>query len=370
VSEANVVELDGLRGDNPLAFMAALGALVVAEREWPERSERQPVRLRWDRQGGIWRARLTLPTACSRDELAELLLPARARRLEKLRRSLAEVERERGAATERSKSGAAAERQKAKRAAGVLKARVEKEKKSLDRALESEEDVDPATQLGEHLKAVEVAKRFGAFVSDAADSASPGNRRLADLAAAFGCELVLDEAGDKLEPTRFSKQNGNSGKKMLADAAKLTDAISRERMAASLYSTWDYADEKYSLGWDPNDVRPYAHQATDPGDGSITMHGANLLAFESLALFPTAPLPHGKLGTTGYTRLADGECFTWPVWMRPLSREVIRSLLALPLLHEDEPSIPKLSAMGVGEVFRARHFSFFKSPRLTAARSV
>jgi hypothetical protein len=365
------IPLRGLRGDNPLAFMAALGALVVTTRKWPDRSAADEVRLSWVREVGVWRARLSVPGSCTQDELVDLLLPDRARRLEGLRRGRDDAESAALAATERANAGAKAERDGAKREAATLRGKLDRAKRALEAAERADDDVDPATRLGEHLKDEGVASRLGEFAREAAEAGAAGDRRLVDLVAAFGCELVRDKADPKkLDPTRFSKQNGNSGKKMLADAAKLVDAMRRERLAASIFSEWDYADEKFSLGWDPMDVRPYAHQARDPGEGSYTMHGANLLAWESLVLFPTAPRAGGRLGTTAYQRLAEGECFTWPIWTPAIPVDVVRSVLSHPLLHEDAPDATELQAIGVAEVFRSRHFSFFKSPRLTAARSV
>jgi len=62
-------DLDGLTADNPLAFMAALGTLVVADRAWPGGQ----VQLAWSERQGSWRPRLKVPGEVSHEEFLEML---------------------------------------------------------------------------------------------------------------------------------------------------------------------------------------------------------------------------------------------------------------------------------------------------------
>jgi hypothetical protein len=55
---------------------------------------------------------------------------------------------------------------------------------------------------------------------------------------------------------------------------------------------------------------------------------ANLLAYRALALFSSAPTLRG-LETTGWIARKSKPVFTWPIWEKPLSGEVIKSLLQL-----------------------------------------
>jgi hypothetical protein len=64
----NSLVLSAIDGANPLGFLAALGALRIAESVWP----RNGVRLRWIREGG-WRPELTDIDAESADQLCERL---------------------------------------------------------------------------------------------------------------------------------------------------------------------------------------------------------------------------------------------------------------------------------------------------------
>lgn len=365
--------LDGLPGDNPLGFMAALGALLVSGRALGQ----QEVTLSWSMRAGGWRPTLGLPEELSQRQLAELLLPPRAVRLSRVRELAAAAD----AAAQSAKRvlEQRLELQEFKRRSPEYRsARAECDRlgeaaaaaaQALKAAEDEPREADPITDLGEHLKAVD-GKSFREFASQAARAAAPLDRRLADFAAAFGCELLVAEGG-VLEPTRFSKQNGNSGKAMLKDLKQLAKVVTVERTVAALFLPWDYADERLSLGWDPVDVRPYAHQWADPGaDASSTMHAANLLAFEGLRLFPTAPQASGRLVTSANGRIDGPECLSWALWACPLTAQVIRGLLTHPFLQEGHPDRQRLGRMGLQEIYRAQHFSFFKSPRFRPARAV
>jgi hypothetical protein len=158
---------------------------------------------------------------------------------------------------------------------------------------------------------------------------------------------------------------------MLTDIGLLMEKVSPRQIEESLFETWRYQDDKYSLGWDPRDVRPYAHQAKNPAAGSVTMHGANLLAYEALILFPAVPRGR-RLATTGTVKLEDAWVFTWPVWESPLPVMVVRSLVAHSALTEPAPDRSLLSAVGVVDVYRAEHVTVGKRPstqeRFRAAR--
>ena len=226
---------------------------------------------------------------------------------------------------------------------------------------------DPTTTLGPNIPGIE-ALAFRAHLVFALTTATPSERRMADMFAAFGSEAVKDEEG-MMSHSRLSKQNGNSGKNMLADMQSVMGTVTHERLADALFKPWDYADDKWSLGWDPADVRPFAHQANDPAEGSKTMHGAKLVAYEALALFPVVVDGH-DIATTGTSRIVRSLHFSWPIWEVPIGVEILRSLVAHQGLHCMEPDHQQLRSMGVAGVFRSEHFSFNKSSRFKPARPV
>jgi hypothetical protein len=370
-------DLDGLTADNPLAFMAALGTFVVADRAWPGGQ----VQLAWSERQGAWRPRLKVPGEASRDELLKALHAGVHRTpkaddekaLRALDKVVAAAKKELKDANETLKNRLKAKvfKRNSPEAAAFLSTEVTPLEAKLSeaqqaRAIAAEAGATPdiTTALGPNLKVRPAS--LAKLARQAALAATPMDRRASDLFAGFGCEAIIDKDGI-LAPTRFSKQNGNSGKNMLSDIGLLMGRVSPRQIEESLFETWRYQDDKYSLGWDPRDVRPYAHQAENPDAGSVTMHGANLLAYEALTLFPAVPRGRG-LATTGTVKLEDAEVFTWPVWESFLPIPVVRSLVAHPELTAVTPNRRHLKATGVVEAYRADHVTVGKSQRFRTAR--
>jgi len=123
------------------------------------------------------------------------------------------------------------------------------------RAIAAEAGATPdlTTALGPNLKVRPAS--LAKLARQAALEATPMDRRASDFFAAFGCEAIIDKDGI-LAPTRFSKRNGDSGKNMLSGIGLLMVQVSPRQIEESLFETWRYQDDKYSLGWDPRDVRP------------------------------------------------------------------------------------------------------------------
>ena len=67
-SEREGLVLEGLPGDNPLGFLAALGTLRVLSEIWPDRS----LRMAWIACGG-WRPVLSAATPIERVEMVQAL---------------------------------------------------------------------------------------------------------------------------------------------------------------------------------------------------------------------------------------------------------------------------------------------------------
>lgn len=375
------VLLKGLPADNPLGFLAALGTLVTVTRAWPRVDERNGVRLGWRPVMGGWRPELRLPRPLPQEDLADLLQgalrkavnpDAQAAAAKALTRRNAASSAFRGA---QKRLKALGRRASTEDRAEVLTREVEPAWQSLQVATQEYRSAladggapDPSVSLGAALKQV-AGEAFAEAASEWAKEAQPKTRRLVDLAAAFGCEVVLDDEGN-LAPTQFSKHNGAGGRSMLADIGKLMVQIEPDRIAASLFRPWDYGDEKLGAGWDPADARAHAHMGENPERaGSVTMHGATLLAFEGLVLFPT--VPNGRhLTTTGTSVIAGVREFTWPIWNAYLGVDAVRSIVSLEDIQVAVPDRERLSRIGIVDVFRAEHFTFGKYPRFRPSRSV
>jgi hypothetical protein len=104
-----------------------------------------------------------------------------------------------------------------------------------------------------------------------------------------------------------------------------------------------------------------------------TVWMANLLAYRSLLLFPSAPTMHG-LGTTAWRQTRSDIEFTWPIWDKPLRVEPIQSLLQMKDLQENEIDHQRLRAMGIVSIFRSRRIQVGNPPlhkiNFTPARGI
>ena len=111
---------------------------------------------------------------------------------------------------------------------------------------------------------------------------------------------------------------------------------------------WDpIGDQRYALRWrDPSKSKL--------ADGPGMMLGADCLAIEALRWFPTMPVGRQAV-TTGFQRVSRREIyFVWPIWTPALEPETVRSLLALPDLTSDPINHESLRSRGIAEVFRSQ----------------
>jgi len=100
------------------------------------------------------------------------------------------------------------------------------------------------------------------------------------------------------------------------------------------------------------------------------MLGANRLAIEAFPLFQSFA-SGDKLSTTGFTgQRANNTRWTWPLWSCRLGCNEIASLLALPDLQAEAPDAQRLRARGIISAFRCRHILVEKTPNFTPAVAV
>lgn len=302
--------LEGLDAGNPLAFLAALGTLRTLTLAWPDRH----VRMAWQAVGG-WRPVLLLEPLADAAEVVE----------------------------------------------------------TLDRRLQLMRD-HPAWSLGPDLSVSPEA--FQGYARAAAEHAHvQGDRVWADFAAAFGCESTLTING-QIQDTALRTMSGAGHQHFLEFMRLIVERTGSEHLEKTLFFPWRYDDpvEKQTLRWDPGDDVRRALRWRDPsGDPQRKrrggMLGANRLAIEGLPLLPCVPVA-GVLRTTGF--LGGGAANTfwhWPIWTGPLVLDVVRSLLAFSDLSED-PLSPRLRAMGVADVFRARRLTVDKFRCFTPASPI
>jgi hypothetical protein len=206
---------------------------------------------------------------------------------------------------------------------------------------------------------------FRAFCTEAFEA---DQRRLdLDLCAALAAES--GQPDDSAERSAFSFANGQSGKKLLYDCRRLATETSVPQFHRALFNLWRNDQQTRTLQWDPADFRPYALRDTDPGFKSPVKGepAANLLAFYGLALLPTIPTSRGAQ-TTAMRGRGDPndprtvDQWTWPIWAAATTPDAVRSLIAMPLLHNDEIAPHDAMPRGLLAVFRAGKLRIGKPP--------
>jgi len=347
--------LTGPRGDNPLGFLAALGALVALE------DAKVLAGLRWDAVTPVLRVE-SGPT--SPDELVSLLH-------HQLRR---EPSATAGVIAQARKEMEEAKRAFKKRAQEIKNRRLAKkdaqlarkaELEPLEAALTEKEQiyrqalltgaVDPAVTLGKNLTVSN--QDFLGHVKVACEC-TPPNRRWLDLVAAFGMPDPL-RPEKRMQATPWALVSGSGRQDFLRSVADLMVQCRPEHIRQALFGPWLPNDELRSLRLDADDDRRYALRDADPSnDEPKTLWGANRLAFEALRLFPAMP-GRGGMQVRGW-RSNNGDwqhgcAVRWPLWSPPLSSYVVGALLSLPdLWFQSRGAGQRLSALGIHRVMESK----------------
>jgi hypothetical protein len=296
--------LAGLRGDNPLSFMAALGALRVLALAHPEEGPQ----MSWAIDGGAWRPVLHLDNGDPNHVVS-----------------------------------------------------------AIEKGLRDHCGRDPFSFADNTCIEPEKFRQFAVL---AATTATACDRRCADFAVAFGCEVLTDPRG-KIQDTSLRTMSGAGHQHFLRCMRNVVEMANASHIRKALFEQWRYDDpiENLSMRWDPADDRRHALRWRDPsGDparkkrGSVL--GANRLAIEALPLFVTAPVGR-SLETTGFR----GRRWRWPIWEQPASTRVVGSLLTLGVLHKEPLDRSGLHAIDIAEVYESRRLTIGKIRNFAPARS-
>ena len=357
------IELTGLDGSSPLAFLAALGVLRLADQSYEGRAK-----LRWRQREGRWQPVLEVPESDPKQLVAGLhrclhrtAEEEAVKRAEKLHKDYRALLKKVGEARDVIKKRKLRGTQRAE----AIKAEVEPLQRAADSAratwLRAREGAVPAPFLALGLSLKVQAEDFRTFcrlVAQRLDESSTNGlrsaRQDADFAVAFGCESCFDHTTGFILPTEFELIKGSGHQFFLDTMAKLMGSITEEQLHRTVFGPWIYSDERLSFRWDPVDDRRYAYGWSDPSDDAVeTEHGANLLAAFGLPLFPLIQVGTRAV-TTGFDPKSDPPALTWSVWAHPFTVDVVRSLAASELLQESIPDRDSLRLFGVVEVFRTR----------------
>jgi hypothetical protein len=196
------------------------------------------------------------------------------------------------------------------------------------------------------------SEKFAPFVDQAHGLATRQDRRAADFAAAFGCEICEDRRKDRIQHTDLCFITGSGHQDFLGTMGALAKSVTAAHLRDALFGEWRL-DKGLSMRWDPTDASEYALRWKDPSSsGAWAVWGANRLATEALPYFPTIPVQRG-LRTTGFSRRDRQTDFTWPIWKGFAGYDSVRSLISREELQQDTPKRDELRAMGIEELYRA-----------------
>lgn len=293
--------LPGLDGTNPLGFLAALGVLQLVTSESPT------AQLVWKPARGTWRpCLLGVDNTCERlgERLHELVQRQDRSAWEIDKKLPFEAEKLRTASTKAVKEGNASQRL----------------------------SLDLLAAFG--VEAVREVKKSG-----------KGDQK-AEVQVFQDTSLRLVRSADNKKDK--DKQEG-----FLTFAKKTLESCSAEQLDRAIRCEWQYKDKGLTFRWDPAEDRGYALQWDDPSPvGALTERGANCLALFALPFFPTVPV-NNLVETTGFVfSESKQESLTWPIWDRPATMCVIRSLLCLKQLEQEQPKTSDLHSMGIAAAYR------------------
>lgn len=201
------------------------------------------------------------------------------------------------------------------------------------------------------------------FLALAREAGILEEREVSDYLAAFG---VARDHQDKIDDTAFRTMSGAGHQHFLGFARTLTAETTREHVEKALFARWTYEDPRPTLRFDSLDDRRYALRADNPASGSSsapirTVRAANALAFEGLRLLPVVPAEGGGVATTLTAQDGRSLAVRWPIWERPIRRDVVAGLVAHPA---------PVGAPGVACVFECRRITIGKFRGFTPARRV
>jgi CRISPR-associated endonuclease/helicase Cas3 len=328
--------LPGLDGANPLAFLAAVGTLVVADAvsqsgQQPPWLSGRPV-LSWGIETGAYTPVLHLSgEPPSPNEFTDFLA-------ENLVRS--------------------PDDHAAKLVIGVLEKKIAVAKQITKQKLDSNAWVELFKPTREQFR-TQCRHR------------SSSDRSSLDWVTALSClscESVEDDSS-QLQTVRVDYLLGN--------LRSIMERTTAEHLRRALFVPWDYADalDNQSLHWEPSEDRRHAYQWHMPsGDPTRKkrggMLGANRLALEAWPLFPSFSAGD-RVTTRGFKgSRAKDTFFTWPLWKQPLGIDAVASLLSLKYLQSDYPESTLFRYFNITTAFRVQRILVGKTPNFTTAFAI
>ena len=145
------------------------------------------------------------------------------------------------------------------------------------------------------------------------------------LATSLVAEGSLDNNG-AAKPSDFYFTAGQQ--KFLKMARDIMEGTSRDDLLEGLTGPWKYESKLPSLMWDVTDDRVYALSAINPSPiKKLTNPGPEALAVLGMSLNPVFAGNNRTL-TQGCSGSWKSSNYSWPIWKKPASSHVVKSLLA------------------------------------------
>ena len=260
----NEIVLTGLDGSNPLAYLAALGALVGLEN-----ADERPSQLSW-RLAGVWRPVLHTP-------------------LGNLEAVVAQLEQDRLRAAK-------------------------------DPAIHFTYD----KKGKQHPDVKARPEELHASLQRWAAEARPDHRNSLDWFTAFVSEGALDNNG-AAKPTALHFTAGNQT--FLGMAVQLGEGVGPSELGQALAGPWTYDSKLPVMGWDNTEARDYALRASNPAlDKKLGNPGADWLALRGLKLL-TCTSVGGRQRTPGVEGRWKTARWAWPIWTPAIGLDTARALV-------------------------------------------
>lgn len=153
--------------------------------------------------------------------------------------------------------------------------------------------------------------------------------RRIDSANKLATSLVAEGSLDNNGVAKPSDLYFTAGQqKFLKMAREIMEGTTDKDLLVGLAGPWKYASKLPSLMWDVSDDRVYALTASDPSkDKKLTNPGPEALAVLGMSLHPVFAESEGTL-TQGCSGSWKSGNYSWPIWRKPASPRVVKSLLA------------------------------------------
>ena len=174
-------------------------------------------------------------------------------------------------------------------------------------------------------------------------------------AAALSRALVVEGSLDKKGVAKPSDLYFTGGQqKLLVIARKILEQATAEDVSMGLSGPWSYSSTVPSLMWDVADDRVYALRAYDPtssGEKKLSNPGVEALAILGMSLH-TVFASRDRTLTEGCSGSWTNAFYSWPLWVKPASPLVVKSLLAHAHNVEVDQRYRWFKSWGVSTVLR------------------